>query len=577
MVTVTLSKDRKRLNLKAHYIYKERLKSIYGASFDFEIKCWTIPISSIDMLEMEFKGELYYKTPRWEILGQPKPEKVPKTLYSKNGIEVPKLTYSLYDYQSEGAEFMIDRILHRGYVLNADSVGLGKTIQSIATVKYFIQHGYARKIIIICKKSIKGQWGREIKKFIGAKEGMLPIFITGDTKKLRNEAYEGIKEAKYGILITNYHNFLNDFDAINESKYDLAIVDEVHTLKSHEGKMNGRVGDTIRGINTIFLTGTPIMSKPSDIFGIIQMADRECFGNYKDFADEYLVLDSGIYGVQVAGAKNLDKLNGEIQDFMIRRTADDVSIDLPEVTLEEIVVEADKTQETIDFKLQEKVEMFQTKKQNMLDMGVLPDSDEFKEVLDKEKMYLSAKQFIADDPRCFEILRESQFAKEVISMMPKKYAMSPKTEATIDLVEDIIESENKVIIFTHFKTAGDILEADIKKKLKVNVLRYTGAENEATREKNIQLFTESEDYNILIGTEACAEGLNLQCANYLINYEQPDTYAQKEQRIGRIRRAGSKHSHAHVYDIVTELSQDRIKLNKLERDKDLSTSLISEN
>jgi superfamily II DNA/RNA helicase len=77
-----------------------------------------------------------------------------------------------------------------------------------------------------------------------------------------------------------------------------------------------------------------------------------------------------------------------------------------------------------------------------------------------------------------------------------------------------------------------------------------------------------------------AEGLNLQVANYVINIDQPDTNAIKEQRIGRVRRAGSKFNNVTVYDMITAngmnmKSKDEERLENIEKNKDLSDALIS--
>ena len=72
-----------------------------------------------------------------------------------------------------------------------------------------------------------------------------------------------------------------------------------------------------------------------------------------------------------------------------------------------------------------------------------------------------------------------------------------------------------------------------------------------------------------------AEGLNLQVARYVIHYEQADTYAQKEQRNGRIRRIGSKYESVNVIDILSKDSFDTVKLMKLKRDKLISDSVLA--
>jgi TonB family protein len=74
-------------------------------------------------------------------------------------------------------------------------------------MKWFVENRGARKILIICKKSIKSQWASELRRVAGWYK--VPIYVTGSTKKKRLAAYEGVNQGRTGILITNYHNFLN--------------------------------------------------------------------------------------------------------------------------------------------------------------------------------------------------------------------------------------------------------------------------------------------------------------------------------------------------------------------------------
>ena len=131
--------------------------------------------------------------------------------------------------------------------------------------------------------------------------------------------------------------------------------------------------------------------------------------------------------------------------------------------------------------------------------------------------------------------------------MSESYKMSDKSESILDTVQDIVDNGEKVILFTKFRTCATMIANDIQKILKEPVLLYTGAEDDAAREQAVDYFKNTSTYDILIGTEAMAEGLNLQCAKYVINIDQPDTLAIKTQRIGRARRAGSAFDNVIVY------------------------------
>jgi superfamily II DNA/RNA helicase len=166
------------------------------------------------------------------------------------------------------------------------------------------------------------------------------------------------------------------------------------------------------------------------------------------------------------------------------------------------------------------------------------------------------------------------------SMLPGSYKMSSKTEAVIEHVEDIIAGGDKVILFTKFRTCAQMIADDIYRQLNVPVVLYTGAENEEARIANIDRFRNTQTTNVLVGTEAMAEGLNLSEARYVINIDQPDTLAIKTQRIGRIRRVSSTFNTAIVYDMITLsdgkiTSKDEERLKNIEDNGNVTDALVS--
>lgn len=566
------------LSMRCHYAYRDRCRNIPEAIFDRRRKAWVAPSYALPYILEEFRGELYFKTPLWKLRGMKEPEKAPVSYIGRRP-KVPGLSLQPYPYQADGIRFMIDRLDNEGFVLNADSVGLGKTLMTIGTVKWFIRYRGFGKVLIVVKKSAKSQWASEIDRIYDwGDDPALPIFVTGSTKKKRLDAYKGMQESERGILITNYHNFLNDAEEIAKIGFDLSVVDEAHFLKTRDGKMHKLISETTQKTKTILLTGTPIMSRPDDIWGIINLADSKYFGTYESFKDRYIVTEFGIYGEQIIGARNLDELQGSIQKILIMRTAEEVEIELPKRRpSKRILCEMDETQkkmQQIVVRLKEKQDAAKTK---IIDEYGYSDrtKEKIEELNDLGKMYLATLQFIADDPAVFRYLNpEKGINKSLHEMIPKKYVMSQKTEALVDSVSEIVDAGEKVIVFCHFASPAKMLRDHLSKVDGANVVMYTGAESDEVRDRNIEAFKYDPECNVLIGTEAMAESLNLQVARFVIHYEQADTYAQRDQRIGRIRRVGSEYKFIEVVDIVTNGSHDVTKIRKLEHDLLVSKSLL---
>ena len=567
--------DQNRISLRCHYAYRQRCHDIPGAEFDSEHKYWSVPIESLGTVQATFWGEIYWKTPLWKIKGEKEPPRE-DVKWLGPVPDIPRLSLKPYKYQEEGIKFMIDRLNNVGFCLNGDGVGLGKTLESIGTIKWFVENRGARKILIVCKKSIKGQWAEELRKIADWQQ--VPIFITGDTKAKRMKAYKGIQEAPIGILITNYHNFLHDAGEINKTNYDICVIDEAHCVKGRDGKMNKLIASTCNGKRTILLTGTPIMSRPDDIWGIVHLATPNYFGKYEDFKAKYIVTEFGIYGEQIIGAQNLEELKEKMGLFLIMRTSEDVAIDLPKVRpAKHIACPRDNLQIKMQAIVEERKNKQDEKKKDLINTYGLNERTkaEIEKINDLSKMYIATLQFIADDPAVFRFMHpEKGMNKQLQKMLPDSYKMSAKTEAAIDAVSELVDADEKVIVFCHFASAARMLKSHFDKIQGANTVMYTGAESDEAREANIYAFKNDPECRVIIGTEAMAEGLNLQVSRNVIHYEQADTYAQREQRNGRIRRIGSQYDYVNVYDIVSVESFDSVKLSKLRNDYRLTAAML---
>lgn len=581
MITVT-DKGNGFIYVKANYYYRDRLSKIYTAKYIQESKEWCmVKQAALDELLNEFEGELVFKTPLWVMKNLPMPDMSQMYKINNASIKAPQLKCNLYDYQDYGVRFMIDKLLQNGFVINADDVGLGKTIQSIGTLKWFIDNVNVNKILIICKRSIRKQWKQEINKFTDLSNDF-SIEIAAGTPKQRKKSYEIFQNANKGILITNYHTFLNDTDYISQLGAEFVIIDEVHSIKARTGKLNNNIAKVVKGKPTIFLTGTPIMSRPEDIFGIVQIANPKYFGKWKDFSDHYLVYTTGIYGIQCVGAKHLDELRNKVQNIVIRRTEYEVSLSLPKTQIIKIDCLMDKTQEDIIIKISNNQEKILDELKSLKVNGVIPpyNQDKADKLEALSKALIAARQAAATDPRLFKSSPSSMMQKEYGVLVDSKYSKSSKIESIIDIVEDITANGYKVILFTKFKTCAVLVASDIHQATKENVLLYTGAEDDTQRDDAIYKFQNTSDYNIIIGTEAMSEGINLQMARYVINIDQPDTFAIKTQRIGRVRRVGSKYNNVIVYDMITEStekakSKDEERLENIANNMDLTDALVS--
>lgn len=577
MVTITQVASGE-LALKSNYYYSDRIRQMPTARWSPETKQWYIQKAALPALELEFMGELVYKTPRWVIMGEPMPDMSKMYQIQDQSISVPETKVKLFDYQNYGVKFVIDKIKQFNWVIEADDVGLGKTAVSITAFKWFYEHEGNHKLIVVCKKSVKKQWADEIKKFTDLDTDFW-IGYTGDTAAKRTKAYKEFVDANSGILITNHHTFLNDYLKIKACNPDFMIIDEVHAVKTRGGKMHDRIEYVANGLPIIFLTGTPIMSRPEDIYGIVEIADDKYFGNWKEFSERYITYAPNRFkfnAMEPVGAKHLDELREKTQNIVIRRTSYEVSIELPKISMVRRDVEMDDVQSKCLEAIRNKQMEYHAQLSDIMKMPDTPERQE--KVMRIEAMskgLIASTQAAATDPRLFAMSTSKVIQKDFAPLVPKDYKGSAKTKAILELVEDILNSGRKVILFTKFKTAATLIANEIRNYTKQEVLTYTGNEGQDLRDKYVDLFRNTDVYNILIGTEAMSDSLNLQVANFVINIDQPDTFATKTQRIGRARRTGSQFDTVTVYDMITEGSKDEERLENIRKNMDLTDALIS--
>jgi SWI/SNF-related matrix-associated actin-dependent regulator 1 of chromatin subfamily A len=237
--------------------------------------------------------------------------------------DIKGMKLSLYPYQKVGVQF-VDRA--GGRCLIADAPGLGKTAQAIG----YAQH-HNLKTLIVCPLSVVVNWQREIKKFTGKKSTIW------DSKH-----YDGELDNQFHIV--HYDAVAKINKALRDQKFDLLVCDEATYLKNRQTiRAKSILGSwkerrKYPGIKTkysIFLTGTPVMSRPIEAFSLLNFLDKERFNNFYHFVERY-------GGWKGDAPRNLQDLHDRTKDLVIRRKKDQVLKELPKKQRNDLYVELTK-------------------------------------------------------------------------------------------------------------------------------------------------------------------------------------------------------------------------------------------
>ncbi len=146
-----------------------------------------------------------------------------------------------------------------------------------------------------------------------------------------------------------------------------------------------------------------------------------------------------------------------------------------------------------------------------------------------------------------------------------------KLDALVSLLESVLENsrDTKVIVFTEYRDTLKYLVEKLKKRRPEwsrSIVSLSSAEvrDRETFERIREAFERDPGVRILAATDVAAEGLNLQVASVVVNYEVPWSLVKLEQRIGRVWRLGQKRD-VEAYTLFTDNVVDRAALDSLYR------------
>jgi ERCC4-related helicase len=215
--------------------------------------------------------------------------------------DIGKLTSSLQDaqvdlnpHQVEAALFAFQSPLSQGAIL-ADEVGLGKTIEAgIILSQQWAER--KRKLLIIAPSNLRKQWNQEL-----ADKFFLPSVIL-ETKSFNEHIKSGNLNPfnqNDNIVICSYHFAKNKAIYIEQTQWDIVIIDEAHRLRNvykASNKIGNVIKDAIQKRKKVLLTATPLQNSILELYGLVSIIDDFIFGDLKSFKSQYSrQLDEGNY------------------------------------------------------------------------------------------------------------------------------------------------------------------------------------------------------------------------------------------------------------------------------------------
>ena len=396
------------------------------------------------------------------------------------------LAEGLFPHQIEGVAFLLGR---RRAIL-ADDMGLGKTRQAIVSLQHLTPNGPR---LVVCPASVKQNWAREITTVapyapILVIEGAKPVAMTAEW------------------VIINYDILPRHISDLQRVPWAALVFDEAHYLKNHTSarsklsrQLTAAAATATPSLVVQLLTGTPLTSRPRDLFVLLQLAAHPLGRSFLSFAKRYCAAEKGEYGWKTGGASNIDELTVQLHGVMLRRTKDDV-LALPPKLRTWLPV----------------------------DVPAGTGARAIKKVFE----LLAGKDGRLAPSRDVELRRRGKLLAFLVEA--RQALASAKATSTLDFVRGAIDQGEKVIVFSCFEDPIQKLATELGETAVV----VTGKTPTATRQSLVDRFQNDSDVRVFVANIiAGGTGLNLTAATQVAFNDLdwiPANHWQAEDRAYRI-------------------------------------------
>ena len=184
-------------------------------------------------------------------------------------------------HQVEAFTFSLAAMKLGGAIL-ADEVGLGKTIEAGLVLKYLLNSG-SQKILLVMPSNLRKQWQVELdEKF----EVESIIVESGNW-----DEYKSYVKNENAVVIVSYNFASRRKSEFTKVPWSFCIFDEAHRLRNvykNGSKMASNLYELTKGIPKLMLTATPMQNSLFDLFGLIQFIDERIFYSKAVFSDRYI-------------------------------------------------------------------------------------------------------------------------------------------------------------------------------------------------------------------------------------------------------------------------------------------------
>jgi ERCC4-related helicase len=504
-------------------------------------------------------------------------------------------------HQVDAALFALASPLSNGVVL-ADEVGLGKTIEaSLVLAQKWAEH--KRKLLLIVPATLRKQWSQELAEKFCLPAQILEARNFREAQA-RGMANPFDAEAAFGhpaVVICSYEFASRKNADLARIPWDLVVFDEAHKLrnfyKGDSAKIATRLNAALKGRTKLLLSATPLQNNLQELYGLIAIIDPHFFGDLDSFKARYCrpKVEKAEFDnlrerlrfvckrtlrrqVQEAGGIKFTRRYSMTEDFrpseeeltLYREVSDYLQGDnilaikpgarhLVTLVIRKILASSshaiqgtlatmiDRLEKRLplDDALQDYDAIGDLEDAEGVDEDDLADSAALAAEIGQLKGFRALAEHIARDAKADALMRVLDRAFDFTARLDgaRKAVIFTESVRTQSWLYDQLSLNGyggKVVLLNGSNAdpaSREIYQAWLRKH--DGSSHVSGSRTADMKAALVERFR--DDAEILICTEAGAEGINLQFCSLLINYDLPWNPQRVEQRIGRVHRYGQRH------------------------------------
>lgn len=481
-----------------------------------------VEISKLGLVRAALTGKIGSS----QVLLSAKVKDALKRMFKDVKESLPKaVNAQLRDYQERGYQWLLRNMqIGVGSIL-ADDMGLGKTLQVLTVLEKLRDQKQLndKPALIVVPTTLLTNWQREAEKF---------------TPKLKLSFYYGSSRdigTKGAHVIVTTYGTMRRAPELKKRSFKLLVLDEAQAIKNHKTATFKSIKQ-IKAEHCIAMSGTPVENRLLEYWSIMEAVNPGLFGTERQFKTEFAD------PIEVRRDKpTADRFKLLTGPFIMRRLKSDKSIikDLPEkISVSEFCVltseQAMLYRETVN------------KAMNKVKAG----ANQFERTALVLQMIIQLKQ-ICNAPLQYE--KSSPY---------NKAEYSGKMQRLFAILDELLEAERKVLIFTQFKEMGKLLQKWIGEHTGREPLFIHGGLSVKKRQECVDAFQNDRREKVMVlSLKAAGTGLNLTAASAVIHYDLWWNPAVEAQATDRAYRIGQKQA-VTVYRFITANTFEE-KINRL--------------